>query len=232
MIQHLALFVHDTHGIGRDLVNNHHLAVNQTGFDLHIDQGKALFVQVGLYDATHAAGDVLGLLKLGRAGKTEGNDGVVVNEGVAAFIILDGDLNKVIQFAFGIPDVLLVTAHEAAPGTGAANELKPAFTTDILAQRFGTTHFHGALFKIKLHEMGGDVGGVKAPEEVVSHGEGFTALAFNLADNGVGTRVNDAVLAGNVIFEDKEDIAARQGVQVFGFAGINFFVGIHLYMTR
>lgn len=75
----------------------------------------------------------------------------------------------------------------------------------------------------------GNIGGVEALEEVIRHGEGLAALAFHLADNRVGTRVDNALLAGDVILEDEEDIAVRQAVHVFGLARIDLFASVHLF---
>src|SRR5690606_35599617 len=110
VIQHLALPVHDTHGIGGDLVDHHHLPLHETELDLHVDQGEALLPQLGFDEATDAAGDLLGLFEVKRLEESERQDGVVVDEGVAALIILDGDLDEVAELALGIANVALVAA--------------------------------------------------------------------------------------------------------------------------
>src|SRR5699024_360800 len=123
----------------------------------------------------------------------------------------------------------LVTAEEAAPGPGAADEFEATRTLDILAQRLGAAHFHGALLEIGAHEMGGDLRRVETLEEIVGHGEGFTALALDLAHDAIGARVDDAILAGDVILEDKKDVAVRQGVDILGLARIDFFAAAHRF---
>ena len=166
---------------------------------------------------------------MSRGEQADGNNGVIVDQRVATLIILDGDLDQIVESGLGIANVLLVATDEAAPGSGAADELQTACILDILAQRLGTTHFHGALLQIDSHHMGGDVCSMQAREEVIGHGQRLAALAFNLADNSVGARVDNPVRAGNVVLEDKQDVAVRQGVQVLGLAGIDLFAGIHRF---
>src|SRR5690554_286257 len=46
VIQHPALFVHDAHRIRRDFVDDHDFAVDESDFDLHVDQAESLVGQV------------------------------------------------------------------------------------------------------------------------------------------------------------------------------------------
>src|SRR5690606_18346291 len=95
------------------------------------------------------------------------------------------------------------------------------------AQGLGATHFHGALVEVGRDEMGGNSCGMQTLEEVVGHGQGFATLAFDLADHGVGTRIDDPVLTSDVVLEDQQDVAIVQGVYVLGLAGVDLFVCAH-----
>src|SRR5690606_19704887 len=178
------------------------------------------------------ASQLLGLLKVGRAQEVEGDNGVIVDERVAAFIVLDRDLHEIVERSPRVPNVLLVTADEAAPGAGSTDKLKAARPADILAQRLGPTNFHGALLEIDMDEVGGDAGGVKALEEVIRHGERLPSLALNLTDNGIGAWVDHAIRTSDVVLEGKKYIAVRQGIQIFCLARIDLFTGGHHFTRR
>src|SRR5690606_8762028 len=128
-----------------------------------------LVAQIIFDDAANATGDLFSLCKVIWADKTKRNKGIVVNQGVAALIVLKGNLHQIVEPSLGVAYVLLVTAYKTAPRTGTANKLKPTRSADILTQRFGTTHFHGALLYIGMHEVSGNVSGVQTLEEIVGH---------------------------------------------------------------
>src|SRR5690606_24108901 len=119
---------------------------------------------------------------------------------------------------------------DTAPGTGPADELDAPCPIDVLAQRLGTAHIHAGLLEVEAHQMGGDARLAQAPEEMLGHGQGLASLAFDLANDGVGTRIDDAILTtGHIVLEHKQDIAIVQGVQVLGLAGIDLFAGAHRF---
>ena len=229
VLQHPTLFVHDSHRIRRNFVDDHDFAVDEADFDLHVDKDEALITEVGFDDTAHLAGEILGLLKVLLAKEAEGNDGVVVDKGITTFVVLDGYLDEVVERTRAVTDVVLVTPLEAAPRPGAADELEAALAADILTQGLGATDFHTGLLEVETHQMSWDAGSVEALEEMVSHGEGLSAFAFNLTDDGVGTWIDDPVRASDVVLEDEEDIVIRQGVQVLGLAGIDLFISVHRF---
>src|SRR5690606_30180371 len=229
VIHHLACLVHSAHGIGRDLVDDHYLPLHKSEFDLHVDQGKALLPQLGLDEATGAAGELLSLFEVKRLEESERQDGVVVDEGIASLIVLDGDLDEVAELALGIANIALVATQETAPGPGAADESEAASALDILAQRLGATHLHAALLEVGAHEVGGDPRGLEALEEMLGHGQRLPALALDLADDAIGARIDDTPLSGDVVLEDEKDVAVGQGIDILGLARIDPFTAAHRF---
>src|SRR5690554_7734291 len=135
MVEQLARLIHDPHRIGGDLIDDHDLTVDQTDLDLHVDQHQSLATQIGLDNAADLTGKLLGLSQMLGAEQAQGQDGVIIDQRVTALVILDGDLDQIVQTPLGVADVIAVATQEAAPGTGAADELETASALHVLDRK-------------------------------------------------------------------------------------------------
>src|SRR5690606_7415375 len=94
VFQHFAFAVHHTHGIRRNLVDDHDVAIHKANFDFHVDQGDSLGGQVFFDDTAHATGELFCLVQVCPGQQAKGYDRIIIDQRITAFVVLDRDLDE------------------------------------------------------------------------------------------------------------------------------------------